>query len=362
MGHYSQTIPYPFTIRCASVCNDLIFVGTYRNSDVNEVDNCARCLDGNFREIWKTPIEFDPLQITATSKHVFVLTHNFFPGYGILYCLDNSSGEIIWKKRLSDISTTAELLVIGDSLVFFCNQEIVKYAVKNGRKLQAVAHDNGNDYYPQKIQNNSIICRSRFALGKYSLEDLSTEWLVDGFDNPMGFGCDKEHAFVAREQRLMIYDLKNGKQAGQIEADPISYILSDGNHVYFQSEHDNDKRYVVSCFSKKTLKAVWHTEVPISLGNANYSPCLEILTDEVVIARGHCGPVYSLERTTGNIAMLLSEANMPNNRFPSENQPVLFSFLGKLFIPYQRMIYTLPEFPSAFLGTKILDADRQAWL
>jgi hypothetical protein len=238
----------------------------------------------------------------------------------------------------------------------------VQYSVKNGKRLKAVNHDNCNSYFPARIQRNSIISRSRFSLGKFRIDDLTAEWTVEGFDNPMGFGCDKEHAFVAKEQKLMIYDLKDGKQVGQIEADPISYILSDGEHLYFQSEHDNDKRYVVSCFSKVTQKAIWHTEVPISLGNANYSPCLEILTDEVVIARGHCGPVYSIERTTGNMAMLLSESNMPNNRFPSENQPFLFAFLGKLFIPYKRTIYALPEFPSAFLGSKILDADKEFWM
>jgi hypothetical protein len=62
------------------------------------------------------------------------------------------------------------------------------------------------------------------------------------------------------------------------------------------------------------------------------------------------------------MTMLLSESDMPDKRFHSENQPVLFAFCGVLHIQYKRVIYAVAEIPSPRFGSQILDADKTFWL
>lgn len=360
MSSYPQSFEYPFTIRCVAASEDALFVGTFRSSYVNEPDNCARRLDKNFREIWKFPLKYDPLQIASALNYVIILTHNFFPGNGILYCLDQSSGLCVWKKNVSGLSVSSELCILEDDVLLFGESEIVKYSIKKGERLCSANHINYLN--SAKISNGSIISSSRTSLAKFRSDDLTQEWIVEGLYEPWGFGCDVEHAYVSKDQKLAAYDLKTGVPSGQVEMNAILAILGDGDHLYFHSEHDNNEKYVVSCYSKVAKRPVWHSEVPISIGNVNYTPRPEFLTEKAVVFRANEGPVYALDKTTGDVSLLLSESNMPNNRFPTANSPPLFAFQGWIFIQYGKTIYMIAEFPSSALGSKILDAEKVSWM
>lgn len=358
MTNKPKTLPYPFSITSVCASGSSLLLGTYRNSDLNEPDNCIRSLEQGYKEIWKQAVEFSPARIAATPDQVLALTYNIYSSAGILYCLRRDSGELCWSKKLRSLSFSSELLVHNDCVLCVGDSETASYALKNGKRLSAVKH---GSFFAPKVQGNSILCCSTRSLAKLSLDDLRLEWNVEGFDYLRAFGCNAKNAFVGDEEKLQLYDLKTGRFDRRISAGAYSAILCDQDSIFFQSEHDNGEKYVISYFTTAKQKPVWSTNVPISIDDARYSPQIELLTDKALVARANVGPVYALDRRTGKLTMLLSDTDMPDKRFPSQNSPVMFVFQNQLSIQYERVIYLLAEFPSALLGSTFLDADRESW-
>lgn len=349
---------YPFHINCVCVSETTLFLGTYRNSGLNEQDNCIRSLSEQYTEQWKQPVEFDPSRIVVTTDYVLALTYNIYSSSGILYCLRRDSGKLVWSKKLRSLSSSSELLIHAGCVLCFGDSETASYMLKNGKRVFSAKH---GSFFAPKVQGNSILCCSTRSLAKLSLDDLRLEWVVEGLNYLRGFGCNAEYAFVGDEEKLQLLDLRTGKPDRRISTGVYSAILCDGDSLYFQSDHDNSEKYVVSCLNSAKQKPVWDSKVPISIDDARYSPQVEILTDRVVIVRANLGPVYFLDRKTGKLMMLLSESDMPSKRFPTQNSPVMFVFQNHLSIQYERVIYLLADFPSALLGSTIIDADKESW-
>lgn len=354
-----QSFAYHFHITAAFGAAHQLYVGTYRNSDLNEPDNCIRALDPNYREIWRRPVDFTPVEIVATDSRVLALTYNIYTSGGILYCLDALIGELVWSKKLRSLSSASELLPIGDNVICFGDTEIVSYAIKNGKRTCAAKL---GSFLPPKLTLSAILCCSNGSLTQLRSHDLKPNWTVETSRSPRAFGCNTDHVFVRGDEgNLRIYDLKTGEQSGEIQSEAFSAVLCDLQTIFFQSEHDNNRRYVISCYGIGNRKALWKSSVPISPGDALYSPQVEILTDRVLIARANVGPVYALDKLTGNLTMLLSEADIPGHKFPTQNSPPLFLFQERLCVQYGRTVFVLAQFPSDFFGTTILDADKESW-
>ncbi len=216
MNSYLRKKNYPFTIRSVSVSEDSLFVGTFRNTDLGEQDNCFRRLDHELRLVWKFPVKYSPLASALTPDFLLAVTWDIFSSGGFLYCLDRISGACVWNKRVKNISTAAELLVFGETLLCFCDSGVVGYQIKNGKRVMSANYS--TNVYPPKVQNASVISCSRNSLVKFQGNDLRADWAIDGFDNPWGFGCDKDHVFVAKEGCLQIYDLKDGANVGRVNS------------------------------------------------------------------------------------------------------------------------------------------------
>jgi outer membrane protein assembly factor BamB len=356
MKKQPRTFPYLFSITCVCTSEDSLFLGTYRNSNLNEEDNCIRSLGREYKESWKIPVQFSPAIIVATPDQVLALTHNIYSGGGILYCLRRDSGELLWNKKVRSISPSSELLIHNESILCIGNSEIAGYALKNGKKVCAVEHGSS---FPPKVQGGSLICCSRKFLAKLRLDDLHPDWTTEGLDYPSGFGCNAKSVFVGDDETLQLYDLNTGKPVRRIRTGAYSAILANEDDLFFQSEHDNTEKYVISRFTAAKSKPVWSTSVPICIDDALYSPQVEVLTDKTLIARAAAGPVYALDRKTGRLTMLVSESDMPDKG--ATHVSPLFLFQNQLSIQYGQQIYLLAEFPSPLLGSAIRDADRELW-
>jgi len=290
-------------IVAASVAEAHVYVGAYRNTNVGVEDDTFRCFTVDWEEIWSCNAGLSPVGIVHHPAGVIALAWGIRKSGGYLYRIDSKTGDVVWRRKLKNPEPLAPT-VIRDQVCVVTDHNLASFKIDDGKPVWSYPVDQLS--YPAVAWPE----RSAVLMGQHNgvitcldAREGKARWVrkIRGENGIVG-RCGDLLFGAGRGGILHALDPDTGRVVGKAGARVWSNIVADGQRLFFQTAHDNEKGYRIGSVTSEKMELLWDVDVPLSYGDATFSPEPLGVVRKQLVVKTSTGPLYAIDVDKGKLS------------------------------------------------------------